>query len=309
MLKIYKTLNGSMIETKMMESDTWINLTNPTGDELSRVIDELGIVPEFLYAALDEEETSHIDRDEGQTLIIVDLPYTEENTSGGGLRFSTMPLGIILSQNNIITVSLKENNVITDFTNGKVRSVHTNLRTRFILQIMYRMATRYLQDLKQIDKASNAIEKELHASMRNKELIQLLDLEKSLVFFSTSLKADESTIEKIMRGRIIRMYEEDEELVEDVLIEIKQAIEMSNIYSNILSGTMDAFASIISNNLNIVMKVLTSITILMAIPQVFASLYGMNVSALPIPNFWFVTALSAVVVAIVAAILYKKKLF
>lgn len=309
MLKIYKTVNGTIIETKMMDADTWVNLTNPTNEELARVIDELGIVPEFLYAALDEEETSHIDRDEGQTLIIVDLPYTEKNTSGGGLRFSTMPLGIILSEHNIITVSLKENNVITDFTDGKVRSVYTNLRTRFVLQIMYRMATRYLQDLKQIDKASNAIEKELHVSMRNKELIQLLDLEKSLVFFSTSLKADESTIEKIMRGRVIRMYEEDEELVEDVLIEIKQAIEMSNIYSNILSGTMDAFASIISNNLNIVMKVLTSITILMAIPQVFASLYGMNVSALPIPNFWFVTALSAVVVALVGIILYKKKLF
>lgn len=309
MLKIYKTVDGSMIERKMIEHDSWINLTNPTADELSRLVDELGIVPDFLSAALDEEETSHIDREEGQTLIIVDLPYTDENTSGGGLRFSTMPLGIIISEYNIITVSLKENSVISDFIVGKVRSVYTNLRTRFVLQIMYRMATRYLQDLKQIDKASNAIEKELHVSMRNKELIQLLDLEKSLVFFSTSLKADESTIEKIMRGRVIRMYDEDEELVEDVLIEIKQAIEMSNIYSNILSGTMDAFASIISNNLNIVMKVLTSITILMAIPQVFSGLYGMNVNGLPMPNFWFVMGLSAAVVVVVAIILYKKKLF
>lgn len=310
MLKIYKTINGLMTECETIEPDSWINLENPTIEEMERLTEELGIVPEFLYAALDEEETSHIDRDEGQTLIIVDLPYTEKKTAaGGGLLFSTMPLGIIISEYNIITVSLKENSIITSFINGRVRSVYTNMRTRFVLQIMYRMAKKYLQDLKQIDKASSLIEKELHVSMRNKELIQLLDLEKSLVFFSTSLKADESTIEKIMRGRVIRMYEEDEELVEDVLVEIKQAIEMSNIYSNILSGTMDAFASIISNNLNIVMKVMTSITILLAIPQVFAGLYGMNVSGLPFPNFWFVAGMAAVVVIIVAVILYKKKLF
>lgn len=308
MLGIYKTIDGIITEMEQMEPDTWISLISPTAEEINRVIDELDIVPDFLYAALDEEETSHIDREDGHTLIIVDIPYTDD-TAESLVRFSTMPLGIILTDSNIITVSLKENNIITDFSKGRVKSVYTNLRTRFVLQMMYKMATKYLQDLKQIDKTSNLIERELHASMRNKELIQLLDLEKSLVFFSTSLKADEATIEKIMRGRVIRMYEEDEELVEDVLIEIKQAIEMSNIYSNILSGTMDAFASIISNNLNIVMKVLTSITILLAIPQVIASFYGMNVNGIPVPNFWIVIAISAVIVGTAAIILYKKKLF
>lgn len=308
MLGIYKTEEGRIVRTDKFEEDTWINLVNPTAEEINQVINSINIEAEFIYAALDEEETSHIDSEDGSTLVIVDIPYPDAKEHGV-VQYCTIPLGVIMTNKHIVTVCLKENDIITDFTSGKVKSVYTNLKTRFLLQIMYKMATRYLQDLKQIDKMSNMVERELHVSMRNKELIQLLDLEKSLVFFSTSLKADESTLEKIMRGRVIKMYEEDKDLIEDVLIEIKQAIEMSNIYSNILSGTMDAFASIISNNLNIVMKVLTSITILMAIPQIFASLYGMNVDNLPIPNFWFVIAISAVFALVVGIILNKKRLF
>lgn len=309
MLGIYKTTQNGLEKTDIMESDTWINLTAPTADEINRVITELDIEPEFIYAALDEEETSHIDSEDGTTIVIVDIPYHEvTDEKKGTVHYSTIPLGIVLTGSNIITVCLKENGIISDFADGRVKSVYTNLRARFVLQILYKMATRYLQDLKQIDRMSGRVERELHMSMRNKELIELLELEKSLVFFSTSLKADEVTIEKIMRGRVFRMYEDDQELAEDVLIEIKQAIEMSNIYSNILSGTMDAFASIISNNLNIVMKVLTSITILIAVPQVFASLYGMNVNNLPVPDFWFVVALSLGVAGLVGYILYKKKL-
>lgn len=309
MLGIYKTTQNGLEEIDKMEPDTWINLVSPTAEEINRVIEELEIEPEFIYAALDEEEASHIDSEDGTTIIIVDIPYHEvTNEKKRIFHYSTMPLGIVLTRSNIITVCLRENRIISDFADGRVKSVYTNLRARFVLQILYKMATRYLQDLKQIDRMSSRIEQELHQSMRNKELIQLLELEKSLVFFSTSLKADEVTIEKIMRGRVFKMYEDDEELAEDVLIEIKQAIEMSNIYSNILSGTMDAFASIISNNLNIVMKVLTSITILIAVPQVFASLYGMNVDNLPLPDFWFVVALSLVVAGVVGLILYRKKL-
>lgn len=307
MLGVYKTIDDKIVRTDRFEDDTWINLVNPTADEISVVKNQLGIDDAFIYAALDEEETSHIDSEDANKLVIVDIPYPDAKEHGI-IQYCTIPLGIILTQRNIVTVCLKENDIIKEFSEGRVKSVYTNMKTRFLLQIMYKMSKKYLLDLKQIDKMSNSVEHELHMSMRNKELIQLLDLEKSLVFFSTSLKADESTLEKIMRGRIIKLYDEDQELIEDVLIEIKQAIEMSNIYSNILSGTMDAFASIISNNLNIVMKVLTSITILMAIPQIFASLYGMNVGNLPIPNFWFVIAVSAVCATIVGIVLYKKKL-
>jgi magnesium transporter len=175
---------------------------------------------------------------------------------------------------------------------------------------MLRVATRFLQHLKQIDKISIQLEKQLRKSMKNKELIQLLDLQKSLVYFSTSLKSDETTIEKMMRGRYIKMYEDDQDILEDVLIEIKQAVEMSNIYLNVLSGTMDAFASVISNNLNIVMKILASITIVISIPNIIAGFYGMNVSGLPFSQFfWFPVVLSVVLMAGVGYLLYKKDMF
>ena len=176
--------------------------------------------------------------------------------------------------------------------------------------MLLQVAKRFLQYLKQIDKIYNYMERQLYKSQRNKELIQLLDLEKSLVYFNTSLKANEVTLEKILRGRIITLYEEDHDLLEDVLIEVRQAIEMANIYSSIISGMMDAFASVISNNLNVIMKVLTSITILLTIPNIFFSFYGMNVANLPLDQFWwFPLALSGVVILVVAIILKKRDLF
>ena len=172
--------------------------------------------------------------------------------------------------------------------------------------MLLQVAKRFLQYPKQIDKIYNYMERQLYKSQRNKELIQLLDLEKSLVYFNTSLKANEVTLEKILRGRIITLYEEDHDLLEDVLIEVRQAIEMANIYSSIISGMMDAFASVISNNLN----VMTSITILLTIPNIFFSFYGMNVANLPLDQFWwFPLALSGVVILVVAIILKKRDLF
>ncbi|MEG0754247.1 MAG: magnesium transporter CorA family protein, partial [Angelakisella sp.] len=223
----------------------------------------------------------------------------------------TMPMGIILTPNYVITIALRSHQVITEIAEGKVKNISTHLRTRFLLALLLRIATRYLTYLKQIDKISSNTERQLHKSMRNKELIQLLGLEKSLVYFSTSLKGNEITLEKILRGRIIKLYDEDQDILEDVLIEVKQAIEMCNIYSSILSGMMDAFASIISNNLNIVMKVLTSLTIVMAIPTIVSSFYGMNIgTGMPFDQFWwFPVALSAVISLIVALILVKKGMF
>lgn len=175
-------------------------------------------------------------------MIIIDIPVVEKHEKN--IRYSTMPLGIMLTEKNVITVCLKETALLSEFAEGVLKGVMTNLKTHFVLHIMLRMATKYLQYLKQIDKISDHVERELRKSMKNQELIQLLDIEKSLVYFSSSLKADEVTLEKIMRGRYIKLYDEDQDLLEDVLIEIKQAIEMSSIYLNILSGTMDAFASI-----------------------------------------------------------------
>lgn len=308
MLTIHKTVDGKMAQLESVEDGCWVNLTYPSEDELRTVSATLGVELNFLKAALDEEETSRIDSEDGQTLIIVDIPAVEKDDAG--VVYSTLPMGIIVTEKHIITVCLKETSVVRDLQDGLVKGVRTQQRTRFILNILLLVAKRYLQYLKQIDKIYNYMERQLYKSQRNKELIQLLDLEKSLVYFNTSLKANEVTLEKILRGRIVTLYEEDHDLLEDVLIEVRQAIEMANIYSSIISGMMDAFASVISNNLNVIMKVLTSITILLTIPNIVFGFYGMNVAGLPLDQFfWFPLVIAVVLIAVVAVILKKKDLF
>lgn len=308
MLSIHKTIQGKMTKLDQVEDGCWVNLTYPSEDELNTVAATLSVEPTFLRAALDEEETSRIDIEDGQTLIIIDVPAVEKDDA---VVYSTLPLGIIVTEKHIITVCLKESSIIKDFQDGLVKNAETQKRTRFILYMLLQVAKRFLQYLKQIDKIYNYMERQLYKSQRNKELIQLLDLEKSLVYFNTSLKANEVTLEKILRGRIITLYEDDHDLLEDVLIEVRQAIEMANIYSSIISGMMDAFASVISNNLNVIMKVLTSITILLTIPNIIFGFYGMNITAgLPLDQFWWIPLVIAVVlIGIVAIILKKRDLF
>ncbi|MDF1493224.1 magnesium transporter CorA family protein [Caproiciproducens sp. CPB-2] len=307
MLSYYKTINGHISPIPSCEPGCWINCVAPDDEEINSLIADFQIEPDFFRAAMDEEESSHIDKEDESTLIIIDIPVIEK--AGKNITYTTTPVGIILTEKNVITVSTKENPIINEFSEDVVKGVQTNMKTRFVLLFMLRVASRYLQYLKQIDKISNFVERELRKSMKNSELIQLLDIEKSLVYFSSSLKANEITIEKIMRGRVVKLYDDDQDLVEDVLIEVKQAIEMSNIHLNILSGTMDAFASVISNNLNIVMKVLASLTLLISIPTVISGVYGMNVSGIPLTNFWFPVSLSLVCMGIAYLILRKKNMF
>ena len=312
MFAIYKSINGKITEINEIEKDCWINFVDPDEKDTTYMTETLKIDPDFIKSSLDEEEMSRVETEDGTTFIIVDIPTTEkgeilENT----IMFETLPLSIIVTSDCIVTICTEETSVLKAFVDGVVKQVHTNLKTRFILQILYRVATRYLFYLKQIDKISNYVEKQLHRSMKNKELIQLLDLEKSLVFFTTSLRANEITMQKIKRGKFIKLYEEDDDLLEDVLIETNQAIEMANIYTNILSGTMDAFASIISNNLNIVMKVLASITIIMSIPTIISSFYGMNIGVGVIPGdmqWWIPIAVSVVLVGATTYFLAKKNM-
>ncbi|HCC34467.1 MAG TPA: magnesium transporter [Ruminococcaceae bacterium] len=293
-------------------NDCWINVVAPDAKEQEELETRFEIPPEFLKAAMDEEESSRIDREDDHTLIIIDVPYLEK--FNGSIIYMTMPVGIIMNERYIMTISLKDSPILQEFAEGTVKNVHTNHRTQFVLHIMLRMSTRFLQYLKQIDKQSGYLEMQLRKSMRNREIINLMDLQKSLVYFQTSLKSDEITLEKILRGRYIKMYDEDQELLEDVLIEIKQAVEMSNIYLSILTGTTDAFASVISNNLNIVMKVLTSITILMAIPTMIFSFYGMNIGSVAggLPGaatIWIPLGFAVAVTLIVGIILYRKDMF
>ena len=311
MLEFYKTFGTETKKIDKPEPGSWISAIAPTEEEKNYLIEEMGILPEFVKSSLDAEESSHIDYDEdyNQTLVIVDYPSAEEVEDGydkNMLQYTTLPLGIVIMKGYVVTISLYENLNIDDMAQGRIKGVNTDLKTRFLLLLLLRISQRYLIYLRQIDRISSRTEQRLHKSMQNKELIQMLGLEKSLVYFSTSLKTDEITLNKIMRGKAIKLYDEDQDLLDDVLIEIHQAIEMCNIYSNILSGTMDAFASVISNNLNIVMKVLTVITIVMSIPNIIFSFYGMNVAGLPFPQWWFPTGL-AIVACIIATIIFIKK--
>lgn len=298
MIKYYKTIDNKVVEIEKAETGCWISAISPSEAEVEYLVGTYGFDRGFVKSALDEEESSRIEIEEEQTLIIVDYAISQKEDTSDTIIYSTMPLSIIVTKNYVVTVSLMDNMILEEMANGTIKNVQTTLKTRFILLILLRIATKYLLFLKSIDKLSSQSEKKLSKSMKNKELLQLLSLEKSLVYFSTSLKSNEVTLEKILRGRVIRLYEDDQDLLEDVLIEIKQAIEMANIYSNVLSGTMDTFASIISNNLNIVMKTLTIITILMEIPTIIFSYYGMNVSGLPVPVAWFPLVISLIIMVI-----------
>ena len=313
MIRIFKTEDGIMHEKDELQPGSWIAMTNPTASEIMDIADMYQIDPDHIKAPLDEEERSRIEVEDSYTLILVDIPSIEERS--GKDWFVTIPMGIITTNEVLITVCLEETPVLTSFMDGRVRDFHTFMKTRFILQILYKNATQYLQYLRIIDKKSEVIERKLHQSQKNSELIELLELEKSLVYFTTSLRSNEVVLEKLLRTEKVKKYPEDTDLLEDVIIENKQAIEMANIYSGILSGTMDAFASVISNNLNIVMKFLATITIVMSIPTMVASFYGMNVNSSGMPfadspyGFLIVLGFTLVLTLIVAWIFSKKDLF
>lgn len=278
MITIYLSDGGRMLEQDQICSGAWIHLCDPSEKEIGRVCAQLHIDPDLVRAPLDEEERSRIEEEDGHTLIIVDTPTVQ--TEGHSFVYSTIPFGIILTPENVVTVSLRETALDRAFMEGLVKGCSTKKRKRMALQMLYRNASLFLFYLRQVDKASTRVENELHISMKNKELIQMLGLEKSLVYFSTSLKGNEIVLEKLLRMDFVKDFPEDTELLEDVIIENKQAMEMSSIYRDILSGTMDAFASVISNNLNIVMKLLAAVTIILTVPTIVSSLWGMNV---PVP--------------------------
>lgn len=287
MLKIYNTdiETNEFRELKEFKKGSWINLVNPSENEIKKVCESVQIQEDFIRDALDFEEKARIDHEEDDdtTLFVVDVPITESGEEGEVI-YSTLPLGMIVVRDDFfITVSLRKNKIIESFEKRKIKNFQTYKKTRFIFQILYLNSSFYLSYLKQINKETEVAEYILKNSMRNKELLKMLTLEKGLVYFTTSLKSNELVMEKTLRGKIIKLYEEDEEILEDAITENRQAIEMAQIYNNILNGTMDAYASIISNNMNGVMKTLTSITIILAVPTMISSFWGMNVN-LPLQN-------------------------
>ena len=310
MLTMYRTENDQVFDSEALLPGTWVYLVAPTEEEVESISSRLKLDLDFVRAALDEEERPRIEVECDQKLIVIDVPIVESD--GSGYVYTTIPMAIIMTEENLVTVCLKDLPLLRDFIEGRVRGFSTKKKNRFVLQMLYRNAARFLSYLRQIEKASTRVENTLHKSMKNKELIQMLTLEKSLVYFSTSLKGNEAVMERMLRMQFVRQYPDDTDLLEDVIIENKQAIEMCNIYRDILSGTMDAFASVISNNLNIVMKLLTALTIVISIPTLIASLWGMNVGvpfAGEAHGFWIVSGIALGLSLVGAFIMYRRKMF
>ena len=315
MLKIYNTdvKTNEFKEINEFKKGSWINLVNPSDNEIKKVCENLKIQDDFIRYALDYEEKARIDieEDDETILFVVDTPTTEKRE--GAEIYTTVPLGMIIVRDDFfITVSLRKNKVIKEFEKIRVKNnIQTYKKSRFLLQILYANSALFLKYLKQINKESEVAEHTLKNTTRNEELLKLMNLEKSLVYFQTSLKSNESVMEKTMRGKIIKLYEEDEDILEDAIIENRQAIEMAKIYNDILNSTMDTYASIISNNLNDVMKFLTSITIILAVPTMIASFWGMNV-ALPLQYHklgFIITVAISIVLTIIVTLWLKKKDF
>lgn len=309
----YISENNQLKTLEAPVSGCWISLVAPDENELRAVSERFQIDTDILRAALDTDERSRIDADEAYTMILVNIPTVEELSDKE--LYSTIPLSVINTEDYIITVCSEESPVLQSFICGRVRDFNTKMRSRFILQILYNSSTLFLQYLRNVDRKSEEVENKLHKSTQNRELIELLKIEKSLVYFTTALRSNEAVLEKLLRTDMIKKYPEDSELLEDVIVENKQAIEMSNIYSGILSGMMDAFASVISNNLNIVMKLLAIITIVMSIPTMIFSAYGMNVNISGMPfaespfGFLIIVGMSVLLSVLVALVFVKAKMF
>lgn len=316
MLNVFKTNDGELqeLEIEQAENHCWIKLIKPTEEEIQSVADVTGCPADFLSAALDENEHSRIELEDDYMLIIINIPFiVSKNT------FDTIPLGIIFSKKFFITVCLKENKILDYFDPENHKKFSTEKRANFLFTIFLKTAEYYLRYMRYINHITDDLELSLRKSMKNKSLFQLFEIERSLVYFITALKDNNVVTEKLLRLRknrnlqdLITIDEDDEELLEDAIIENKQAIEMVEMHSNILGGMMDAFASIISNNLNIVMKLLTSITIVLAIPTMIASFWGMNVDV-PFRDhpggFIYVVAIALVASCSAFWVLWRKNMF
>lgn len=310
MIEIFKTENGLIKKTGDITHNSWVCLTAPTPEEILYIAEQCHVDLNDIRASLDIEEASRIERTDDYTLILVDIPSRE--IRNGNNAYTTIPLSIIMTKDILITVCTEDSIVLTHFKTGKHKDFSTSKRTRFIYQILYSNTSVYLNCLRSIDKAREEIEGKLHKGTKNIDLIELHELESDLVYFATSLRVNGVVLDKLTRYEKIDHYEEDQELLSDVIIENKQAIEMANIYRDILNGTRELFASIIDNTLSQVMKVLTSITIIMSIPTIISGLYGMNVNTdgMPFANHFFgfgIVCTITLATCIISAFVLKKK--
>ena len=310
MITIYKSTEHGLEAIDEPVNNSWINVIDPTTDEIEQIA-AMGIPQDFITYPLDVDERARSEReDDGTLLVLLRVPYFQ------GIRadvpYITIPLGVITNGKIIVTVCRRQNEILQEFASGRVRNLETSKRNRFILRLLLASAGRFLSYLREINRIADTLEDQLQASLRNRELLELLKYQKSLVYFTTALKSNELMMERLQRWQFFRMYEEDEDLLEDVITENQQAIEMTNISTNILTSTSDTFASIISNNQNAVMKFLASATIVVNLPTIVYSFFGMNVD-LPFEQLafapWLILAISLALSIVVIAIFLRRDWF
>lgn len=309
MITIYRSTESGLTIMDEPSPGCWMNVIDPTPDEISHLQD-LGVPQDFITYPLDIDERARMEREDGEILIVVRIPFFQgENVD---VPYITMPLGIIVTENFILTVCKRNNDILEMFTSGRIRNISTLKKNRFTLRLLLSIANRYLAYLREITKIVDELEDRLQRSTRNREVLELLKYEKSLNYFTTALKSNELMMERLQRSQLLDKYPDDLDWLEDVLTENQQAIEMTTITTNNLSSMMDAFASIISNNLNVVMKFLASVTIVLSIPTIIASLFGMNV-LLPFQEhqyaFLFVLGITMGIGILVVIIFWKRDWF
>ncbi len=308
MIQYFKTVNSRLIEVEAVEKDCWINVVNPSTHEIEFLSQKLLIPQDLFVDPLDSDETARMEHHKNCMLIVSRIPL--EMGWNEALPYNTLPIGIILKRDLIVTVCSKPTEVTQAFMESRIKNFVTEKRERMVMQLFLKSSILYLRYLKNINNKADEIQLTLHKSTRNKELVQLLNFEKSLVYFSTSLKSNELMMLRLQRVNLPAMQSElEQELIEDVVTETRQAIEMANIYSNILGNMMGAHSSIISNNLNITIRFLTSVTIILSLPILVSSLYGMNV-VLPFqdhPHAFWIVMLIAVILSFVGVLFFRKK--
>lgn len=312
MMSMYRTDNRVIHEVDIIEPGTWINMTNPTMEESQEIAEQFDMDIADVRAALDEEESSRIELEDGYTLILVDIPATEIRHESK--NYTTIPLGILLTQECIITVCTEETPILQHFIERRVREFSTKKKMRFVYQILFRTSAMYQSTLRIIDKKRTEIEENVGENTEDMDLVELHELESTLVYFATSLRANSVVLERLSRYKRLEQYPEDTDLLDDVIIENQQAIEMTMIYRDIINGTRELLSSVINNRLNNVMKYLTSITLVMAIPTIISGIYGMNVDGRWMPLSSTPHGFSILCFIIVGAciatliILWKKKM-
>ena len=312
MVKYYRTDDRKIHEVENMQNGVWIQMVNPSVSEGQLVADELNVDIEDVLAALDEEESSRIELQDGYTLILVDIPSIE--TRHDKESYTTIPLGIILTDEEIITICTEDTPVLQVFLNNRVKEFSTKKKLRFVYQILYRISVLYQNDLRIIDKMRTEIEERVGEDTEEDDLIALHELESTLVYFATSLRANGVVLDRLTRYKRLEQYPEDKELLGDVIVENKQAIEMTGIYRDIINGTRELMSTVIDNRLNNVMKSLTIITLVMAIPTVVSGIYGMNENAKWVPyantahGFTIICGIIIIICILILIMLKKKRI-